>query len=328
MDIEKTIAKNEVAKKVEALDVTKLETGFDSEKITLAEQAAAHTNEINKKAAEIETTAPSEISQIENLGGDIGNKTAEVDKRIETIKSETIKEIKEIKNEAEYCNDSEINEMITKIVSIVEGISDNELAFGGINVEKMQKMATCAMKADKSNSETRFQPGNRLKTYTGVRNPDGSLKDETYGGEATIKKETTIYRNIDPVLYEDGEKKGQPIRGEYEEDGTFVEKPEGAEILYNEYATDNPEHSKKKYGITAQPKEWTEGMAQIPSYLVQIPKEKGEMLIKTANGKMISVHGGDFIVVDNLGGGKTSVQGIESAIKEKTYRPWKGEVLK
>lgn len=97
MDIEKTIAKNEVTKKVEALDATKAETGFDSEKITLDEQATARTDEINKKAGEIETTTPSEISQIKNLGGEIGNKTAEVDKKIETVKLEAAKEIETVK---------------------------------------------------------------------------------------------------------------------------------------------------------------------------------------------------------------------------------------
>lgn len=97
MDIEKTIAKNEVDKKVEDLNTAKTETRFDSEKITLAEQATTRTNEINKKVGEIETTTPSEVSQIENLGGEIGDKTAEVDKKIETVKSETIKEIEAVK---------------------------------------------------------------------------------------------------------------------------------------------------------------------------------------------------------------------------------------
>ncbi|MEI7765467.1 MAG: HD domain-containing protein [bacterium] len=316
------IAKHEADKNIEALNAIKAETGLDSATVNLAEQAIARINEINKKATEVLETTPSEISQIKNLGGDIGNKTEGVDAKINELQKETTQKIEEIKNKVEYCDDPEINEMVTKIVSIVEGISGDEPDFGDINVEKMQKMATLAMKADASNNEKRFRPGNRLKTYTGVRNPDGSLKDETYGGEATIKEVTTIYRNIEPVLYADDERKGQPIRGEYEEDGTFVEKPEGTEILFNEYATDNPEHSKKKYGITAEPKKWIEGMAQIPSYLAQIPTEKGEIQIKTASGKMISVRGGDFIVVDNLGGGKTSVQGIENNIKGKTYRPW------
>lgn len=325
MDIEKTAAKNEIDKKNEDLKTIKMETGFNNETISLDEQATARTNEINKKVVEIETTTPSETSQIENLGGDIGDRTAEVDKKIQELKEQTIKRIETIEKKVEYCSDPEVNEIITKIVETVEKMPTEEQSFKNLKVEKMQKMATLAMKADTSNNEKRFRPGNRLKTYTGVRNPDGSLKDETYGGEATIKDGTTIYRNIDPVLYGDGEKKGQPIRGEYEEDGTFIEKPEGKEILYNEYATDNPEHSKKKYGITAEPKKWIEGMAQIPSYLAQIPVEKEEVQIKTASGKMISVRGGDFIVVDNLGGGKTSVQGIENNIKGKTYHPWKNE---
>ena len=226
----------------------------------------------------------------------------------------------------EYSKDKDIDAMVGKVVKSIEQSGDSEPDFAGLRVEKSRKVATQAMQASASNPELRHRPGSRLRTYTGVRNPDGALKDETYGGEATIKEGTTIYRNVDTLTYPatepDPSKRNFPITGTYEADGTFVEKAGVGQELYNEYATDNPEHPKKKYGIEPKEGVWTEGMAQIPSYLVEIPADKGEVQVQTAGGKTISVKGGDFLVVDNLGGGKTSVQAIERGMKEKTYRSW------
>jgi hypothetical protein len=217
-----------------------------------------------------------------------------------------------------YSTDKDVGRMAATIVKALEKAGDTTPDFGGLNVEKMRKMATLAMKADPNNTEVRFRPGSRLRTYTGVRNPDGTLKDETYGGEAFIKEGTTIYRNIDPVQGENG----QPIKGHFEDDGTFIEGEDGPETLFNEYATDKADHAKTKYGIDPKPGTWTEGMAQIPSYLAEIPAAKGDLEVKTSSGKMISVHGNDFVVVDALGGGKTGVQAIERNIKERTYKKW------
>ena len=223
-----------------------------------------------------------------------------------------------------YASDPTIDRIAEKLVTAIRRAGEREPDFGDLQVDKMRKMATLAMRADPNNAEPRFRPGNRLRTYTGVRDEEGGLKDETYGGEAVVKEGSTIYRNADPLKYSDdfpdAEKRGLPIRGHFETDGTFIEEPEG-EILYNEYATDNPEHPRKKYGIDPKPGVWTEGLAQTPSYLMQIPAEKEEFDV-IADGKRISVRGGDFIVVDALGGGKTGVQGIEKGSKERTYRPW------
>jgi hypothetical protein len=230
------------------------------------------------------------------------------------------------KHDDTYCSDAAVNRTAKSVISAIEHAGDAEPDFGGLQVEKMRKMATLAMKADPSNKEERFRPGSRLRTYTGVRSEDGSLKDETYGGEAVVKDLSTIYRNMDPLRYpqEDADlsRRGLPITGRFEPDGTFVEDAKGPETLYNEYVTDNPDHPKKKYGIDPKPGEWTEGLAQIPSYLVRIPEDKEELEIRAAGGKRISVRGGDYMVVDALGGGKTSFQAIEKNSKERTYRPW------
>lgn len=218
-----------------------------------------------------------------------------------------------------YSTDKDVGRMAATMVKAIEKAGDTAPDFGGLKVEKMRKMATLAMKADANNTEVRFRPGSRLRTYTGVRNEDGSLKDETYGGEAFIKENTTIYRNVDPII--SGE--GKPIKGRFEEDGTFTEDESGPNTLYNEYATDKADHAKTKYGIEPVAGTWTEGMAQIPSYLAEIPAAKGDLEVKTSSGKIISVHGNDFVVVDALGGGKTAVQAIERGMKERTYRTWK-----
>ena len=76
MGMKEIIAKHEADKNIEALNAIKAETGLDSATVNLAEQAIARINEINKKATEVLETTPSEISQIKNLGGDIGNKSA------------------------------------------------------------------------------------------------------------------------------------------------------------------------------------------------------------------------------------------------------------
>ena len=228
--------------------------------------------------------------------------------------------------EGMYSADAEVDRMAEKMVAAIKRAGSGEPDFGGLPVEKLRKKASLAMKAHPHNPNVRFRPGSRLRTYTGARYSDGTLKDETHNGEAYIKEGTTIYRNIDPIRYpeeeQDPSKRQFPIKGKFEDDGTFVEDIMGPETLYNEYATDNPGHPKKKYGIEPKPGVWTEGIAQIPSYLVRIPGHKGEVEVNAANGKKISVKGGDFLVVDALGDGKTSVQGIKGDMKENTYRSW------
>src|SRR5580704_15573689 len=54
----------------------------------------------------------------------------------------------------------------------------------------------------------------------------------------------------------------------------------------------------------------------------EFPKPKGEVLVKADGGKLISVKGGDFLVVDVFGAGGIGVQAIDLRHKERTYRRW------
>ncbi|MGB6536141.1 MAG: hypothetical protein WBF58_09290 [Xanthobacteraceae bacterium] len=226
--------------------------------------------------------------------------------------------------EARYSLDHEVNQLAMQIVAALEKAGDGEPDFGTLQVQKMRKIETLAMKADAKNAERRFRPGNRLRTYTGTRNQHGHLQDETYAGEACLTERSTIYRNIEPIRYADDDadpaKRGLPIRGRFEADGTFVEDAKGPDILYNEYANEDSEHAKMKYGIEPKPGIWTHGAAQIPSYLVQIPEAKREVLVKAGDGKLISVKGGDFLVADVFGPGRIGVHAIDLGHKERTYR--------
>ncbi len=229
-------------------------------------------------------------------------------------------------NQNRYALDDEVDRLASQVVAAIAKAGDGEPDFGSLQVQKSRKIATLAMKADANNTETRFRPGSRLRTYTGVRNSDGTLQDETYAGEAYLTDQSTIYRNIHPIRYDqqdrDPRKRGRPITGHFEGDGSFVEDIAASEILYNEYATENPDHPKSKYGIEPKPGVWTQGLAQIPSYLVQIPLTKGEVLVRAGGGKLISVRGGDFLVIDALPGGKIGVHAIDRADRERTYRNW------
>ena len=228
--------------------------------------------------------------------------------------------------EPRYSLDNEVNQLAMQIVAAIEKAGDGAPDFGALRVQKMRKIATLAMTADPNNAERRFRPGNRLRTYTGVRGAHGNLQDETYAGEAYVTERSTIYRNIEPIHYADDEadpaKRGLAIRGRFETDGTFIEDSQGSDVLYNEYATEGTEHAKRKYGIEPKPGVWTQGLAQIPSYLVEIPKAKREVLMKAGGGKLISVKGGDFLVVDVFGAGGIGVQAIDLGNKERTYRAW------
>jgi len=221
-----------------------------------------------------------------------------------------------------YSSNETVDRLARSVVSAIEDAKGGEPSFEGLSVEKMRKMATLALKADASNVEKRHQPGNRLRTYVFK---DGVLKEETENKEVLVGEGHTIYRNTDPLVYPEDWSvealRGTPVRGHYEDDGTFVVEENGSETLYNEYVTSNPDHPMKKYGIVPVIGEWTEGLAQIPSYLVQIPEGVGEVTVRTKGGKLISVASGDFLVVDDLGNGSTSVQAIEKGFKERTYKP-------
>lgn len=227
--------------------------------------------------------------------------------------------------ERAYSSNPAVDAMARKAIEAITTAGDNGPNFGDLKVEKMRKADTLALKAHPENEASRFRPGSRLRTYTGQRAEDGSLKDETYKGEATVGEGHTIYRNSDPVMYpadwRDATLRGTPVMGHYEEDGAFVEDKDGSETLYNEYVTDDPQHPMRKYGIEPKAGEWTMGSAQIPSYLIEIPAgvESTEVV---SGGKLISVQAGDYLVIDDMGGGKTSVQAVERNTKERSYKSW------
>jgi hypothetical protein len=225
-----------------------------------------------------------------------------------------------------YSLDPDVDRLALLVVAAIVKAGDRSPDFGSLRVEKMRKQDTLVMRADLNNDERRFRPGSRLRSYTGVRNPDGSLQDETYAGNADLTSQSTIYRSIEPIRYSaqdtDPAKRGVPVRGRFEADGTFVEDIRGPDTLYNEYATEGVAHAKWKYGVEPKPRVWTRGIAQIPSYLVQIPETKGEVLVKAPGGKLISVRGGDFLVVDVFDRGRTGVQATARAYKERAYRLW------
>jgi hypothetical protein len=225
-----------------------------------------------------------------------------------------------------YSLDPDVDRLALRVIAAIVKAENRSPDFGSLRVEKMRKVETLVLRADPNNAERRFRPGNRLRTYTGVRNPDGSFQDETYAGNAYLTSQSTIYRNIEPIRYSDKDadpaKRGAPVRGRFEADGTFVEDIGGPDTLYNEYATEGVAHAKRKYDIEPKPGVWTQGIAQIPSYLVQIPETKGEVLVKAAGGKLISVRGGDFLVVDVFDRGRTCVHAIDRADKKRTYRLW------
>ena len=159
-----------------------------------------------------------------------------------------------------------------------------------------------------------------------MRDTRGRLQDETYAGEACLTERSTIYRTIEPIRYADDDadpaRRGLAVRGRFAADGTFIEDSGGPDILYNEYATEGSEHAKTKYGIEPKPGVWTQGAGRIPSYLVQIPAVKKEVLVKAGGGKLIAVKGGDFLVVDVFGAGGIGVQAIDLWYKARTYRAW------
>src|SRR5215467_8941787 len=160
-------------------------------------------------------------------------------------------------SEHAYSLDPEVDRLARQVVAAIAKAGDGAPDFGALRVEKMRKVATLAMRADAGNAEPRFRPGSRLRTYTGVRNPDGSLADETYAGEAWLSPHSTIYRNVEPIRYPaddpDPARRGAPIKGRFAPDGTFVEDPRGPETLYNEYATEDVAHPQRKYRIEPRP---------------------------------------------------------------------------
>jgi hypothetical protein len=126
-----------------------------------------------------------------------------------------------------YSLDPDVDRLALRVIAAIVEAGNRSPDFGSLRVEKMRKVETLVMRADLNNAERRFRPGSRLRTYTGVRNPDGSFQDETYAGNADLTPQSTIYRNIEPIRYSDQDadpaKRGVPVRGRFEVDVTEAE---------------------------------------------------------------------------------------------------------
>lgn len=227
--------------------------------------------------------------------------------------------------EAHLTSNDEVSKLYEEGIIALRVAKGNDPSFPpGMEVQKMRKSDTDVLVADKNNLDKRHRPGAHLRTYK--RGPDGKLKDETYNGESLLPEGAIIYRNSIPVL----DMNGEPTRGKYDDEtGVFTEDPNGPEILYNEYFTTNPEHTKAKYGLNRDEiagKGWQKGMARIPSYLIKIPKGiEGEIQVTTSTGNIVTVYGGDSLVVEPIAG-KVGHQAIGNQWVDASYKPWKDEV--
>lgn len=230
----------------------------------------------------------------------------------------------EVKAEGKYSTDPQVDALAGKVVRAVEMAGGSEPNFGDLKVAKMRGWVN-AMKASESNGEHRFKVGNMLRTYV-INKHTGEIEEEVKYGRKILTDKHTIYKKRDPLFYgsnhPDPSKRGFPVMGHFEEDGTFTEDPMGSEQLHNEYATDDVNHPVNKYGITPVSQRWQDAFAKIPSYLVEIPAEIGKVTVISTHGTKIEVSGGDFVVVDDFGGGKIGVQAIERSIAQKTYSAW------
>jgi chromosome segregation ATPase len=104
MDREKDLLKQDLSKQETAEEINKFieDTELMGGNEDIVELAKQKLQEISTKADTIEKTSESQISQVENMGGsteEINNRTGEVDKEIETVKTETIEKINEVQNE-------------------------------------------------------------------------------------------------------------------------------------------------------------------------------------------------------------------------------------
>lgn len=96
------IAELEAKGDVKGLEAVKeeAEASFEGDVAGLAEQAIAR---LNAKVEKAETTTPAQVSQVESMGGQLGEvekRTAEVDAEIEAVKKEAVEKITEVQGEA------------------------------------------------------------------------------------------------------------------------------------------------------------------------------------------------------------------------------------
>ena len=207
----------------------------------------------------------------------------------------------------EYSNIPALNDLIEQaVVSVEQGKKD------GL-VEMIKNSPTYILKASPNHKETRYHVGEQLVTYIGIE-ADGKPKRETYkDGKANIQEDSVILKNAEPIK----NMHGQEMRGFYEKDGTFVVDEKGTEVLFNEYVS-NLKFVDENYKV--QPTEqWQKGFKLQPSYILEIPADMKDIVIKTNSGAEIKLTGGDYVVIDSKKGKVSSVHGCERSWLNKTY---------
>ncbi len=206
-----------------------------------------------------------------------------------------------------------INRKITELVGEIESGDAKQ-------VKKMIKKSPTGLLKANSDDATRHKSGEKLVTYVGV-NEDGSPKKETGDyAVATIKDDSVILRNEKPISGLDG----KPLKGRYE-GSEFIPDPEGEELLYNEYVSDE-KFVETAYGVNPGEGEWKEALKLIPSYVYEVPDEmfpeSGDITVTTGAGTEIKLFKGGVVAFDTKKGKVISVRGIEGSQLADTYQDY------
>lgn len=91
-----TAIKHDSVENAEGLDVPRVEPESNNEAVSAERQALTRINGIVKNAERIESASP-EISLIDKLGGEIGNRMLEIDQEIITVQDGAIEEIEHVR---------------------------------------------------------------------------------------------------------------------------------------------------------------------------------------------------------------------------------------
>lgn len=224
--------------------------------------------------------------------------------------------------------DPKVKELIDRITSkIIEG----EIPEG---VEIMIKNApTYTLNASPDRSESRYRPGSKLYTYTGIDKDGKPIKENYGGGVAEIKANSVIIQNIDPLIYPNDyyieEVRGKPIQGYYNDENEFIPLkseaglPEGRkfETLFNEYVSDTTyvadSYGEREEGKSVPIKEgWTTQYKKFPSAIIQNPGIKHASIV-TKGGRILLEKDG-YVVIDfkSVGEGKNKIVSTHPIMKE------------
>lgn len=221
----------------------------------------------------------------------------------------------------EYSPDPKLDELVMKAMQIIDEGGDTIAA--GLE-KRIKATPTFIMRASETQPQRRYQPGNRLLTYTGV-DVDGRLIKETYkDGVSEVGTDSVILKNEAPITYPEGhERAGEQVKGYYNDDGEFViDQENGDTYLYNEYVSNVAKVRDELYGVEANDQEWQSGFKLEPVYTFKIPDEIEDKVILTDGGTEVRPGDGGSVVINTKKGKTTSVQAIAEDWLEKTYVPW------